>query len=230
MSGVWRTAAGSEVEAVRCRYANCYIVRSRGAAVLVDTSFRTDRDAVMAALDAVPRLDAVVLTHSHSDHAGNAAAVQRRFGCPVYVNPWESKHLRRGRSPRPTPGDGSRPLDRLLSRTRLWSRYEPVESFVDQRYPRAVAGGAEMFPTPGHTPGSMSVSVDGEIAIVGDLMIKAGDGRLYPTYADDRASLMETWREMARSEFRLFLPAHGGPIGKAEFDRYYTEAVTGLRI
>ncbi len=68
---------------------NAIALSSRGRTVLVDAGFgaRTLRQRADAVGIDLVRLDAIVLTHEHGDHARGAAQLARRAGCAVYGSP-----------------------------------------------------------------------------------------------------------------------------------------------
>jgi len=67
---------------------------------LVDTGPQTDeafvalREQVRACGLTLEQIRRIVLTHSHEDHAGQAARLQALSGAIVYVHPWEADRLR----------------------------------------------------------------------------------------------------------------------------------------
>ncbi|MCS7157634.1 MAG: MBL fold metallo-hydrolase [Blastocatellia bacterium] len=67
---------------------------------LVDTGPRTDeafaalREQVRACGFSLEQIRRIVLTHSHEDHAGQAARLQALSGATVYAHPWEVERLR----------------------------------------------------------------------------------------------------------------------------------------
>ncbi|MEO7598019.1 MAG: MBL fold metallo-hydrolase [Opitutus sp.] len=72
------------------------LVGSEGA-VLIDTGFPGDGDRIRRTLSAqgVGRTDlkAILLTHGHIDHAGNAAGLREWSGAPIYAHPLDQPHL-----------------------------------------------------------------------------------------------------------------------------------------
>lgn len=72
---------------------NVYFLSSGAAWVLVDTGWPSDADAIRRAaaglFGAGSRPAAILLTHSHPDHAGSARELARAWNCPVYVHPDE---------------------------------------------------------------------------------------------------------------------------------------------
>lgn len=73
--------------------ANVYFVRSGASWVLVDAGVRGCAPQIAAAATAVfgtgSRPAAILITHSHPDHVGSAAALAQTWGCPVYLHPDE---------------------------------------------------------------------------------------------------------------------------------------------
>ena len=72
------------------RYVNYYLLRSAGKFVLIDSGLPAHRpqlDVALAAVGAgIDQLDAVVLTHSHPDHAGTAETVRSRSHASVHIH------------------------------------------------------------------------------------------------------------------------------------------------
>jgi glyoxylase-like metal-dependent hydrolase (beta-lactamase superfamily II) len=69
--------------------------------------------------------------------------------------------------------------------------------------------------TPGHSPGSMSVLLDSGEAFVGDLAMSGFPLRLapgLPIFADDMATLKESWQLLLAQGARMIYPAHGKPF------------------
>ncbi len=66
----------SGVYRVPLAWSNAYVLVGGGEATILDTGLRQDREALLAALAEIgvanDRLRAVLLTHGHCDHAGNA--------------------------------------------------------------------------------------------------------------------------------------------------------------
>jgi len=71
-------------------WVNAYLLHKDRDAVLIDTGTHPDRRRVQAALSEVLpegfRLTTVLLTHGHSDHAGNAALLADRFDAQLVAH------------------------------------------------------------------------------------------------------------------------------------------------
>lgn len=115
---------------------NVYIVSDGQGTFVVDPS--CDADKIIAALDGV-KLDAIVLTHLHSDHMGAAAALREATGAPVIASEGDAEGI-------------EHPTMSLVGET------EPCT--VDRRVKNGdvVEVGAmkwKVIETPGHTKGSI---------------------------------------------------------------------------
>ena len=76
-----------------------------------------------------------------------------------------------------------------------------------------VAG--RVIPTPGHTPGSVSVLLPGGQALVGDLAMNGfpmRHGPGVPIFADDFELVRAGWRTLLDAGARTIFPAHGKPF------------------
>jgi glyoxylase-like metal-dependent hydrolase (beta-lactamase superfamily II) len=164
-----------------------YVVHDRGEAVLVDTAYNAGGMlAVLAGRNL--RLQAICLTHGHSDHAEGIEAILKAYPVPVYLGPDDLDLL------------SWRPAQQLL--------HVPQEGETLQ------VGGltVRFMPTPGHTPGGVCYRVEqagAPICIVGDTLFAGSIGRSNP------AGLYETHLESVRKQVltlvpdtRLF-PGHG---------------------
>ena len=60
---------------------NCFLVEAPGGKVLFDAPEGADAEF------ADEKIGLLVLTHGHWDHTADAAAIQRRHGCPVACHP-----------------------------------------------------------------------------------------------------------------------------------------------
>lgn len=67
---------------------NCSVVQAAGTTLLIDAGISARRTTkALHALELEERIDAVLVTHEHSDHCKELAVIARRFGCPIYATP-----------------------------------------------------------------------------------------------------------------------------------------------
>jgi len=73
---------------------NCAVVGSDSTRVLIDAGLSGKRiEAGLSAAGVVPQdIDAILITHEHSDHIQGAGIYSRRFDVPIYATPgtWEA--------------------------------------------------------------------------------------------------------------------------------------------
>jgi glyoxylase-like metal-dependent hydrolase (beta-lactamase superfamily II) len=133
-----------------------YLLRRRDVTVLVDAGLGPTSDLLAQPQSLLPAslppkaIDLVVLTHLHTDHIGWAAVDDRPFFPKArYVVSGADYGL-----------FGSR-LSILKQRGVLTLVHGATE----------LVPGVRLWPTPGHTPGHMSVVVDEHVVILGDVAV-----------------------------------------------------------
>ena len=180
---------------------NCSLVwdeRTNEAAV-VDPG--GDLDRILAAVDEHHlKLQAILLTHAHLDHASGTAELAERLKLPIYG---------------PHVGDAFW-IDALPEQARNYG-FPPARTFVPDRWlvdGDTVTVGGETFAVlhcPGHTPGHVVYYHAGErLAIVGDVLFAGSIGRTdFP--GGDHAALIRSIREklFALGDDVRFVPGHG---------------------
>ena len=226
----WETRSGHVVRHVLGGRSNVFLLASGSARILVDTgrSHRWPDLRDRLAQAGVDRLDALILTHAHFDHAENARRVRDVYGATVILHQSEAGFLECGDAPLPA---GSVLATRILTR-RLrrwlapWFRYDGcrVDVAVRDRLDLARWGfrGAVLH-TPGHCRGALSVVLDDDLALVGDSMVNVALWSVFPPFADDISQLLDSWRRLLDTGCRLFLPGHGRAIARALLEQRYAE-------
>jgi glyoxylase-like metal-dependent hydrolase (beta-lactamase superfamily II) len=78
---------------------NWVILTEGDAVTLIDTGYPGDRTALLASLaevgSAPEAVQAILITHAHTDHLGNAEHLRAAYGTPVYLHEAEVPHARR---------------------------------------------------------------------------------------------------------------------------------------
>jgi len=173
-------------------------------------------------------LDYLVLTHTHNDHAANACKIREKYKAMVIVHTEEVTYLTEGR---PIIPKGTNFYSRMLVNTfgeiaTPWFRYEPCpyDIVMDNYFDFKEKGiNASIIHTPGHSSGSITLIVDNEIALLGDVMIGRGIYYTYPPFADDPSTLICSWKKLLDTQCSLFIPSHGRVNTRKLLEKVYAK-------
>ena len=221
----WTTKSGYRIIRILSHRSNVFLIAGGGRSLLIDTSTRGNWGRLDARLKSlkIERLDRLILTHSHYDHADNARKLRDRYGASVIIHRAEARYLESGGMPIP---GGTNFVTRFLVRTfgRLLSLRNveacPCDVLVDSKYDLSPLGlNAYILPTPGHSPGSMSVIVDDEVAIVGDAMFGVFGWSVLPPYVADLDRTVESWGLLLATGCHTFLPSHGSAKTRGQLQK-----------
>ena len=77
----------------------------------------------------------------------------------------------------------------------------------------------QIISTPGHTNGSQSLLI-GKTLIAGDVFLNMRNGRIFPPFANDPKTLLETWKKIFDIDIEMIYPGHGP---KFKIDEAYSD-------
>lgn len=151
---------------------NCYLLLGEKP-VLVGTGAPGDLKAILTAFKAhkleVKQLRLILLTHGHSDQAGCAAELRRRSGAQIAIQKADAPLVRSGRNGMIVVQDWLGRLLRPLVDEEFES-FEPDLVFEESIALEPYGLRGHVVPTPGHTPGSVSVVLANGEALIGDVL------------------------------------------------------------
>src|SRR4051812_20942228 len=172
---------------------NCYIVGEAGRAVAIDPA--TPYADEQARLDAYVageriRLEAIVLTHHHVDHVGDAARLAAKHAVPVWAH--------------------------RETAARVAGRVQISRTLDDgERLDYGPSGLRAVF-TPGHAPGHLCfVDAAARAIVAGDMVASVGTIIVEPDDSGDMRLYLDSLRLLRREVdggATTLLPAHGPPI------------------
>jgi len=170
--------------------ATAYLIESDSGLVLVDAGLPRYGQRVVRRMRALGRGDLrlIFITHAHLDHYGSAASLRRLTGAPIAVHRADGDAMARGETPIGSTRGRGRLLRALLPLFESHLRPEPTPPDLlldDGDDLRAYDLDAVVLHTPGHTPGSSCLIVEGQLAFVGDLLSTSGRPHVQRFFADD---------------------------------------------
>jgi glyoxylase-like metal-dependent hydrolase (beta-lactamase superfamily II) len=229
----WMDAAevAEGVFRVRSERVNCYLVRDGSALTLVDTGLPRHWPAIKAACGALglslPAIEAVLLTHVHSDHAGSAERARAEASAAIRLGAGDAE-LADGRTKRKS----ERPLRAYLWRpaalATLWelttgggsrmpalSGYTPIEHGDQPDVP----GRPTVVGLPGHTRGSLGFSLpergacfSGDALVTLNLLTgRRGPQLLGRAFMEDSSQALRSLDRLTGLQADTLLPGHGDP-------------------
>jgi hydroxyacylglutathione hydrolase len=156
----------------------------------------------------------IILTHSHPDHIGSAKAICEATGCNIMAHPTERawiENVDQQNRERPVPGfstlvGGPVPLDHVLADR------DVIDPDGTEEYE------FEVFHTPGHSAGSISLLLQTEGALFcGDAVPVYGD---LPVYDDAKESVQSVKKIQSIRGIRVLLSSWDEPrYGLAAYDQ-----------
>jgi glyoxylase-like metal-dependent hydrolase (beta-lactamase superfamily II) len=217
------------VHRLATRYTNWYLLEAGGRLTVLDAGLPGDWREFSSALSQLGHtpddIDAVLITHHHPDHAGNAERLRSR-GARVLAHPAEEPYLR-----------GEKRLSRIAVVPYLWhpwyaaymlhllgkgvTRTPPVAELDDLADGEVldVPGSPRVVHAPGHTAGSCALFLqDRSLLFSGDALVtldmtrgRTGPQIIRGPHTEDSERAVESLDVLATTNAEKVLPGHGEP-------------------
>ena len=205
---------------------NAYLIKGKEGWILVDAGQKGGTARVKKALtdlsEEITDIDLIIVTHLHYDHVGSLSQIKKESSAEVLVHETEAGLLKSGSCGFPK-GTMifSKALSGLANRF-MDGSFEPVEPeiVIDESFDLEEFGlEGEVVHTPGHTEGSLSVILDDGNCIVGDTLFNVLPRSVYPPFANNEGTLVESWKKIREYGCKRYYPGHGRVINREKFER-----------
>jgi hydroxyacylglutathione hydrolase len=203
-------------------FVKAFLVRGRRT-ILVDAGMRGSGKKILAALEregVKPRsVSLLLVTHGHADHFGGVRELAPLLKCPVAIHAADAEALRTGVQPSFKPvGTLAAALMKIGAagvKQAPLPVFKPDVTFrrTLDLAPYGVDGSVES--TPGHTPGSVTVYLSNDEAVIGDLLrgsLTSHGTPRYPFVAEDLAEVRRSIGRLLDRKPTKIWTSHGGPL------------------
>lgn len=217
------------VHRVSTRYENWYLLEQGGRLTVLDAGLPGHWDAFVRELTRLgyseSDVDAVLITHHHPDHAGNAERL-RSHGARVLAHPADAAHLR---GEKKVSGAATIPylrhrwyaaymLHLLRSRVTRVPAIAQLDEMADGEV-LDVPGAPRVIHVPGHTAGSCALLIEARsLLFTGDALVtldmtrgRTGPQIIRGPVTEDADLARESLRTLAATKAQTVLPGHGEP-------------------
>jgi hydroxyacylglutathione hydrolase len=230
---IWETDSGYEIFRVLSGRSNSYFISAAEQNILVDAGNEAAYTKLKTGINSLyllnRKISFLILTHTHFDHCQNAAKLKEEENCKIIISIKGKEDSEQGYSKLPK---GILPatkpitfLGNLIGKKRFGYKSFDADIFVKDEFDFINYNLKIMLmKTAGHSPDSISVIVDDEVAIVGDAMFGIFRNSILPPFADNPLELIDSWKRLLDTGCNIFLPGHGREIKrellKKEYDKY----------
>jgi len=227
---IWNTKNGSKIIQVLKGRSNSYIIVNEGSAILIDTGKKSAFRLLVRNLQSLninlSDISIIILTHTHYDHCQSAELIKSKSNCRIVVSGAAEESIINGYTELPKgtsfPTRILSGLGQFIGKQKFgYDSFKP-DTFIKGDYELTIGSGKiNIIETVGHSPDSISIIVDNEVAIVGDAMFGVFRNSIFPPFSDDIPKMAESWAKLLQTNCSIFLPGHGKEISRNRFEKQY---------
>lgn len=199
-----------------------FVIDGDEGLTLIDTGLPKQASEFVEGIQSIGRsisdIRAILLTHSHADHAGNAAQLKNDSGAKLYCSAADTPAVQGAEKSPPPPFLDRTPLQILKPLLGLLP--SPSPAVVDHQI--QIGDGLKLpedlvaYASPGHTPGHTSYRLEraGGILFVGDAALHKGGAVNRGWFNRSTKDIDQSARDLAGLDFEVACFGHADPITK----------------
>ncbi|MDF1550036.1 MAG: MBL fold metallo-hydrolase, partial [Bacteroidales bacterium] len=228
----WKTKNGYKIIQVLSGRSNAYLLLKDKLIILIDTGKESAYKKLSKKIDllglSLDKITHLILTHTHFDHCQSARKIKEKSSCKIIVSSKAGDSIDNGYTKLLK---GTTYITRQISRLgQLIGKkrfgYQPFEPdiLIHEDYDLSSTDNLiNIFETSGHSEDSISILIDNEIAIVGDVMFGVFKNFIFPPYADNTGKMIKSWNRLLNTDCSIFLPCHGNEIKRELLKKQYVK-------
>ena len=192
--------AGIKVYTYTKQFANLYVVHKEGRYLMIDAGIPNDSIGLLSFFEKhqIPpeKIEYLILTHAHPDHAGNAEFLQRKFGIKVIAGAGDLQMIKAaGYDPYLCPrGLQGKIIENTIARKR-YATFTPDVTISQNQGLSQFGWEGKIHLFKSHTAGSLVVMMH-NIAFVGDLIKGKSLNKTKPSFHIFMCDLSENLKDI----------------------------------
>ncbi len=216
---------------IRTGNVRIFLVKSQHGYHLIDTGhpFQERRiERILRSLGVNPEdIRTIILTHGHLDHIGCLAYLKARSRAVLVCHRSIQSVLENGGFEEAVPRVLGWKLFNPIVSSLLRKRMKPVQPdrVIDDSLDLIEYGlPGRVIHTPGHSPGSCSILLEGGICFIGDLLRERSPG-IFDTglFYHDRGQILASLKKIAAFKPEMLYLSHGTNLSGSDLDRFLDE-------
>ncbi|MCP8308092.1 MAG: MBL fold metallo-hydrolase [archaeon] len=204
---------------IRAGLTICYLVEGNEGLALIDTGMHGNERAILNTIKRIREkpsdLKLILLTHGHTDHAGNIVLLRQVTGAKVGIHALDRPYVtgeKKARIPTARNIRGKFLKAKFLFRFLLhpMNNFHPDFLLEDGMDLEPLGLPVIVIHTPGHTKGSVSIYLkDRRAVFIGDLAKGKGGKLTELPWAENWEQLRESLRRVLELRCHFICPSHG---------------------